>query len=183
MSTRQLIFIALMAALVFVVNFSVGEWLVAATGVPGGSGFVTGFTNGLFITVTALILRKFGSITLVGLIYGILALPTNMAGGPPGFIWKLPLIVLTVLLAESIIHFMSYRKSGFFIALAVGNAFSMASLAFVFWMLGMSEFEKLMGVVYVLYGMFVVLGFIGIVVGFVVYARLKSKRWVLLLQN
>ena len=90
--TKELIFIALMAALLFVLNFTIGAGIIAATGIPASSALIDGITNLAVVTFVALVLRKFGAIALLYLVYAIIALPTHMAGGPPGFILKIPLL-------------------------------------------------------------------------------------------
>ena len=174
--TRELIFIALMAALLFVVNFSIGEGIIVATGIPGASGFITGITNVLFITFVALNLRKFGAVSLLYLVYGIIALPTHMAGGPPGFILKIPVLVLIALSYEIIIYFARFKKIGFIIGLPIFVIFGMMLYLGTYYLLGMPEFNKMYGAALTLTIVFTIFGYLGLWLGFLLYNRLKDKR-------
>lgn len=175
-STKELIFIALMAALLFVINFAIGAGIIAVTGIPGGSALVTGITNLIVVTFVALAIKKFGTIGLLYLVYGILALPTDMAGGPPGFVWKIPLLAGSALVFELFLRFTNYRKLGFIVGLPIFTLFGFAVYLLAYWLLGMPEFDKLLKALPVIFVMFTILGYIGIWLGFVIYNRLKEKR-------
>src|SRR3989338_10383853 len=137
--TKELIFIALMAAALFVVNLIIGSGIIAATGVPGASGFVTGLTNLIFITFTALVLKRFWYLTILYLVYGILAIPTPMAGGPQGFIFKIIPLVITAFTFEVVVNFFNYRKKGFVIALPAFVIIGFFAYILTYWLLGMPE--------------------------------------------
>ncbi|MDO8661539.1 MAG: MptD family putative ECF transporter S component [Candidatus Woesearchaeota archaeon] len=172
---RQLIFIALMSALLFVVNLTIGSGIIALTGIPGGSAFVTGISNLVVIVFVALTLKKFGSLSLLYLIYGLLALPTDMAGGPPGFIWKIPLLVVPTLLFDYIIWQSNYAKKGFIIGFPFFTVFGFALYLGTFWLLGMPEFSRMYNAFALLAIVFIVLGYFGMWLGFMLYNRLKNS--------
>lgn len=174
--TKELIFIALMAAALFVVNLLVGSGIIAATGIVGASGFVTGLTNLIFITFTALVLKRFWSLTLLYLIYGILAIPTPMAGGPPGFFWKIIPLIITAFIFEVVVYFFHYKKRGFVIALPAFVILGISAYILTYWALGMPELEKVIAVWPIMIIAFVPLGYLGIWLGFVIYNRIKNKR-------
>jgi len=174
--TKELIFIALMAAALFVVNLIIGSGIIAATGVPGASGFVTGLTNLIFITFTALVLKRFWSLTILYLIYGILAIPTPMAGGPPGFFWKIIPLVITAFIFEVVVRIFNYRKRGFVIALPAFVVVGISAYILTYWILGMPELEKIIAVWPIMIALFVPLGYLGIWLGFKIYNRTKNKR-------
>ncbi|MBI5065391.1 hypothetical protein HZA97_04075 [Candidatus Woesearchaeota archaeon] len=174
--TKELIFIALMSALLFIVNFSMGAGIIAVTGIPGGSAFITGITNLIVITFVALTLKKVGSLTLLYFIYGIIALPTPMAGGPPGFMLKIPLLALSAFLFEIVMYFSNYKKIGFILGLPVFTIFGFATYLLTYWFLGMPEFDKMYSAFLALAVIFIVLGYIGMWLGFIVHNRLKNKR-------
>lgn len=175
-TTKQLVFIALMAALLFVLNFVVGSWIIALSGVPGSSAFITGITNLAVVSFVALTLRKLGSISLLYLVYGLLALPTPMAGGPPGFVWKIPALVFSALLFELVLHFTKYRKVGFIVGIPVLTLVGFGMFLLIYRLLGMPEYGKLLGVVPYLALAFILLGYVGMWVGFVGYNRLKNRQ-------
>ena len=175
-TTRELIFIALMAALLFVVNFTIGAGIIAVTGIPGGSGLVTGISNLLVITFVALLIRRFGAIALLYFVYGILALPTDMAGGPPGFVWKIPLLVLASLFFELCVFLAKHKKIGFILGLPAFTLVGLVTYLFTYWVLGMPELNKALTFFPVILVALLVLGYVGMWLGFVLYARLKNKR-------
>lgn len=174
-NTRELIFIALMGALLFIINFSAGGWVIAATGIPGGSAFVTGFTNLMFVAFVGLTVRKFGVLSLMYLIYGILALPTHMAGGPPGFVWKILPLVIGALVIDICIK-VSGEKKGLIIGLPLYIAVTLPLFLGIYYTLGMPEFDKMLSAAPVLAVAFLVLGYLGMWAGFKVHQKLKNKR-------
>ena len=177
--TKELIFIALMAALLFVLNFTIGAGIIAATGIPASSALIDGITNLAVVTFVALVLRKFGAIALLYLVYAIIALPTHMAGGPPGFILKIPFLAGSALLFDLTIYLLKYRKSGFIIGLPILTLFGFALYIATYYFLGMPEFQKLLTALPVIFVSFTVLGYIGMWIGFKIYNRTKNKRAVL----
>ena len=174
-TTKQLVFIALMAAFLFVINFGIGGWIIAITGIPSGSIFLTGITNLVAVTLIALTVRKFGSISLMYLVYSIIALPTPMAGGPPGYVWKILLNVIAALGGEAVIYHFNYQKKGFIIGLPVLTVFMLAIYLAAFRTLGMPEYDKMLSAVYFMGAAFIVLGYLGMWLGFMVYNRFKDK--------
>jgi hypothetical protein len=174
-STKELIFIAVMSAFLFAVNFSIGSWVIVISGIPGSSVFVTGITNLIVVTFVALSLKRFGSITLLYFIYGILSLPTNMNGGPPGFVWKVPIMALTALSMESVFHFMGYTKKSFIFSLPALAASGLLLYLGAYYFLGMPEFETIAKVWLVMLVVVMIMGCIGIQIGFLLYNKLKDK--------
>ena len=175
-TTRELTFLALMAALTFVVNLVVSAGIIAATGVPASSGLITGLTNGIFVTFVALTVRRYGALALFSFIYSVLALPTNMAGGPPGFVWKIPIMVISALIAEFILCSMHHRKLGFIIAIPVYTVIDIGATVLAYWLLGLPELDALLNLVYLITVMFIVLGYVGMSIGFVLYNKMSKKR-------
>ena len=94
-TTRELVFIALFATTLLIVNLLLGGWLIALTGIPMANGIVTGITFGLFLLILIKMSPKFGSLTLFLLVYSVLELPTTL-GGAPGFWPKVPINILNI---------------------------------------------------------------------------------------
>lgn len=181
--TRELVFIALMGALLASVNILIGSGVIAVTGIPAGSTLVTGISNTLAITVVALTLKKLPSVTLMYLIYGFITLPTHLGGGPPGFLWKIPMLVFFAFVMEICLWFGNYKKSSFFIGLLAYTVVGIAGELGLFYLLGMPEYDKLLAAVPILAAAFIVLGSLGIWIGFNVYNRIKNKNIVLQISN
>ena len=175
-TTKQLIFIALMAALLFVVNFTIGAGIIAVTEIPASSGFITGLTNVLVVTFVALTMRKFGALSLLYLVYGILALPTFMAGGPPGFVWKIPMLVLSAFIFESGLWFFRYKKYGFIISLPIFVVTGLLIYLGGFWLFGIPGLDKFIQAIPVFLVLFIMLGYLGMWLGFKLFNKFKNKR-------
>lgn len=175
-TTRELVFIALSAALLFVLNFSLGAGVIAATGIPGSSALVDGITNLLVITFAALVIRKFGVMGTLYFIYGIIALPTHMAGGPPGFIPKIFLLAGSAYVYDLIVYWSRFRKWGFIVGLPILLLGGFSLYVGTYSLLGMPEAEKLLKAMPILIGAFLPMGYIGMWLGFVSYKRLKDKH-------
>ena len=177
--TKELIFIALMAAALFVTNLVIGSGIVAITEVPGANGFVTGLTNLVFITFAALVLKRFWSVTTLCFIYGILVIPTSLGGGPPGFIFKIIPLLITAFIFDVVINLFSYKKKGFIIALLAFVILGVFAYIITYWILGMPELEKILRVWPIMAVIFVILGYLGMWIGFTIYNRMKNKRVIL----
>ena len=177
--TKELIFIALMAAALFVINLVIGSGIIAVTEVPGTNGFVTGLTNLIFITFVALVLKRFWSVTTFYIIYGILTIPTSMGGGPPGFIFKIIPLVITAFIFEVVIKLFNYKKKGFIIALLAFVVLGIFAYILTYWILGMPELTKILRVWPIMAIFFIILGYLGMWLGFKIYDRTKNKRVVL----
>lgn len=175
-STKQLIFIALMAALLLILNLILGGALIAITGVPLANGIITGITFGLFLVLMLLTLPKFGTFTLFLLVYAILELPTSL-GGAPGFWPKIPINVLTGLAGDLFLLAVGYNKKwahfiGFYILITV-NTF-----VFVFFMklLGLPNVDKLIAMLWWFLPLYWILGSVGILLGYSLHKRIKNNK-------
>lgn len=175
-NTKQLIFIALMSALLFAINFTIGSGIISITGIPASSLFVTGITNLIVLTFVILVLKKLWSLTLLYTLYGILALPTHMAGGPPGFLLKVPIVALSVFTLEITIYLTKFKKYGFFLGLAIFTLIGSALYLTTYYLLGMPEFDKMFKAITPLTIALLILGSLGILIGFTLYNKLKNKR-------
>ena len=80
-----------------------------ATGNPAASGFITQIIQGIILTVAVLTTGKFGTATYMWLIYGILAVPTNMWGGLPG-VYKVLISLATGLIFDTVIYFLDTKQ-------------------------------------------------------------------------
>lgn len=174
--TKELIFIAMMAALMFVINFTIGSGIIAVTGIPGGSLFVTAITNIIAVTIISLTIKKFWTITMFYTLYGVIALPSNMAGGPPGFVWKIPCIMLTGIIFDIVVYFANYKKIGYYLVLPIDGILGQGAYMLTYYFLGMKEFAVLLKAIPYLLPVILVLGYIGLYLAFIIYDRIKDKR-------
>lgn len=176
-TTRELVFIALMAASLFVINFAMGSGIVVATGIPLSSAFVTAITIGLWVLLVIKIVPKFGTLTLFFLIYSILELPTTL-GGAPGFWPKIPINAVTGLVGDLFLMLTKYRTWSIFVAFYVLALANLSTFLLFLWVLGLPGVEKTLAIFHILIIAYWVLGTIGILLGFVVHKRIKNKGFV-----
>ena len=172
---RELVFIALMAAALFVLNLAIGAGVVAATGIPLSSGFVTAITMGIWALLLIKIVPKFGTLTMFFLIYSILELPTAL-GGAPGFWPKIPINAITGLVGDLFLMLTKYRTWSIFVAFYVLALANLSTFLFFLWVLGLPGIEKTLAIFHFLILAYWVLGTIGILLGFVIHKRIKDKR-------
>ena len=98
-SPVQLAVVAAMAVLMFLIFLATGNLIVEATGIPVSGGFAMFFLFTLVAVFTRLVLNRFGSATLMALVFGILGLSAPLLG-PPGFFPKLIIIVVIGLMFD-----------------------------------------------------------------------------------
>lgn len=174
--TKELIFIAIMAALLFVINFVIGAWIVAATGVPGSSVLITGISNLIILTFVSLVIRKFGAATFLYFIYSIITLPTHLSGGPPGFLPKIPLMILLGLAFDIPNSIAKYRKIGFVFGMIAISIAGVILYPLAYWLFDIPSLDKLIALIPIALIAYFVLGSIGIWLGFLLHKKLKNKH-------
>ena len=81
-TTKQLVFLALMGAVLFLQDISISIPIYAATGIPGAGYAIIGITFVLVAIVGALVVPRFGSFTIMAFIYSVIAIPTPVYGPP-----------------------------------------------------------------------------------------------------
>jgi len=174
-STKQIVFVALMAALLFAVDFALGSWVNSISSLPGMSSFVNTLANVFVLTLAILITRKFGAPTIIYGIYGILALPTSLGGGGPGFWPKIPLCILSGLLFELPIVLSNFKRKGFIISLPLFFIIGYGAYLPVYYIMGMPEFSSLAKLFIPGAVILLIIGYIGMWLSFKVYNRIKNK--------
>ena len=178
LTTKELVFISLMAASIFVINVLTGAGVVAATGIPLSSAFVTAITMGIWALLLFKIVPKPGTFTLFLLIYSILELPTFL-GGAPGFWPKIPINVISGLLADVFLYSARYRTWSVYVAFYVIATANLLAFIFFLWLLGIPGVEKTIAIAHIIIIAYSVLGTIGILIGTAIYRRIKDKRIVM----
>src|SRR3989344_8268047 len=172
-TTRELVFIALMAASLFVVNLFLATGIIAVTGIPLASAFLTGITIGIWVLLMIKIVPKVGSLTLLFLIYSILEIPTSL-GGAPGFWPKIPINAISALIGDLFLYFTNYRNWSIFVAFYVLAAVNISTFVYFLWLLGLPGVEKTLAIAHYLVLAYCVLGTVGILIGLKVYKRIKN---------
>ncbi len=86
-----------------------GAAVPALLGIPGTSGVINVLWAGAFLVLPPLITRSFGSATVAGTVYSILALPLPLSG-PSGFFPKILIGISTGLAADVIMWALRNRE-------------------------------------------------------------------------
>lgn len=181
LSTKQMVFLALMAAGLLVINLIIGGWVIALTGIPMANMIVTAISFGIWIGFICRAMPVFWTWTIFLLVYSILELPTAL-GGAPGFWPKVPINIITGLVADLLIYLMKYRKwsifPGFYALILVNT------LAFVFFMklLGLPGVEKLVSLLPIVIPLYWLIGTVGLIVGMKLFERMNKTQMMRSLQ-
>ncbi len=171
-STKQIIFLTIMGALLFVMDFLVSG-ISIITGVPGTGGLVNTIFFVALATIGGIIVRRFGSYTLMAFIYGVLAIP-NSTFGPPGA-YKILIAVFLGIVADVIIFAFRYRNIGYYFSLTIANMLSIPVGLFTYKYLdlpGADELAKALWILIIIYG---IESIIGAWIGIKLYDKKISK--------
>ncbi len=181
-TTKDLIFAALMGALMFVLSFVLGSGLNVAIGNPAASGLVSTFIQAIIMTIVILIVRKFGVVTIMWLIYGILAIPTNMLGNLPGPL-KIVLALGIGIPFDAVVKIGKYKKWTLFLGFVIVYLILVPSMLYMYISLGLPQADLLLKTAPFLFVIFLVESFIGIFIGFLIYKKIQNKTFVRQIQN
>ena len=173
--TKELVFIALIGALVFAQAFILGVVLIAATGTSMTGGLITAFTTAFILVLAALTIQKFGTITIIVLIHTVLSSPTiNL--GPPG-VYKIGLGIILGLVVDSVLYFGKYKRFAYYISFAFGYAALVPAMFYFLTLLGMPAADKLAPFILPMMGIYVVESLLATWLARVIYfKKLKNKR-------
>lgn len=183
-TTTKLMAIGSLAALNVILSLP-GAFLAGLTGLSVVSEVGNVVIISLFYPLVALLFRQFGSVTLWGLISGVLFIPFPVAG-PPGFVPKVLYIGLWGLITDLV--YILLRRSEKITAIAIGiiQIGPGALLAGFFWkVLGAPElayqYAKLTGIIFVIVGSSAggALGYLS----YVIYKRLENTALVKRIQR
>lgn len=181
-STKELVFSALVGALMFVLSFVFGSGLNVALGNPAASGFASTFIQSIIMTIAVLIIRKFGIVTIMWLIYGVMAIPTNMLGNLPGLI-KVALALGIGIIFDFIVWLGRYKKVSLFLGFVVMYLVLVPATLFIYIALGMPQADLLLKSAPILFSIFLVESFVGIFIGLYVYRKIENKNIVRQIQG
>ncbi|MBI2575371.1 hypothetical protein HYV82_05800 [Candidatus Woesearchaeota archaeon] len=111
---------------------------IMITGVP-----LTGIfpVAAFFLSMTALIIRKFGAVTIAAGVYSLIASPTVLFG-PPG-VYKLLLGIALGILFDSLLMAFRYSRTGYYVAAAVSYAAVVPATYLALLFLGFPAAERL----------------------------------------
>lgn len=181
--TKDLVVIALLAASWIVLDLIFASFLNAITGIPLTSAMITGVIAAFFMVLAIKILPRFGSLTIMLTLFGLLEMPTSL-GGYPGFWPKIIINGLSGFFGDVWLVFTGYKKTwnlfvGFYILAAV-NLFT-----FIYFLIkmGVPNAEKTFAIWYYILPVYWIMGTIGIFLGMLVWRKIKDKKIVRQITN
>lgn len=175
--TKDLIFIALMGAAWFVLDYLIGQWINAVTGLFLIGAFLGSIIAGFFVVVMIKIRPKFWTFTLALLIFGLLAFPTG-SSGPAGFWPKIIINALIGLIGDIFIKATRYKNWAIFVAFYILSAGLLYGLTFAMILMGVPEAGKTLSLMHFVVLGYWIIGSIGLWLGFRVYRKIKDKSLV-----
>lgn len=180
--TRDFVVAGVFAAMTFGVAFALGAGIIMSTGIPATGGVANILAAILIVTVGALIVPKFGFLTLtLGLMF-TLAVPT-VIGGPLGA-FKIINGLLIGIVMDTIVAMGQRRRAAFIIAGSIGAMVSILSIYAALVLLKLPAADRLWPLLFPLTGIQAIAGAIGAWVGWHIYhSRLKNLRFVKSIQG
>lgn len=173
-TTKELVFLSLLAAALFAIVLSFGSAIVAVTGIPLSYAIVSGFVLPMTAALAVRLVPKFGSLTLLFTVYSILELPTVL-GGSPGFWPKIPINALSALAGDVLLMLSGRRRWAFYpIFFVVVTANTLLFILFMS-LLGVPGTEKLVSILPWLLPFYYAISTASIFTGNLVADRLEKK--------
>jgi hypothetical protein len=179
---KELTFIGLSGVSMFLLSFLFGSALNVATGNPAASGFITQIFQGLILAIALLTVNKFGTATIMWLIYGILAIPTNMFGGFPG-IYKVGLCLILGLVMDTAMYLFKYKKWSLYLAGLVTYVAETPLVLYLYTLLKIPGAELVIKYGLIMVSIFFIEFSLGVFIGTKIFNRIKNKRAIRLLMT
>jgi hypothetical protein len=174
LKTKELIFLTLMGVLWFLLDFIVGQWVNAVTGLFLIGAAVSSIVAGFFAIILIKIRPKFGTLTIPLLIFGILCIPTP-SGGPVGF-WPTAVINFLVgLIADAWLKATKYKNWAIITSFYILATLLLYSQTIVMVWMGIPESQKILSLMHFVVLGFWIIGSLGLWLGFKVYKKIKDK--------
>ncbi|MDD4989883.1 MAG: hypothetical protein PHW31_01070 [Candidatus Pacebacteria bacterium] len=161
-----------------------GNALVAITGIPGVGSFINSFLGVIVYAFCALLIRKFGAVAIMGVVYGILALPLPSMG-TPGFFPKILIAGMVGLTVDLV--YQIFKKKEKLAAIIIGidvNIIGILILAGFFKIFKVPGAEKFIKIfVSPLIAVMIILGILGGLVGYLILKKIKHTSVVKRIQG
>lgn len=169
----------------FLVLALLGAALGGVTGIPGTSGFINVFVGAVMFVLCLLVVDRFGAGIIMGLVYGVLAIPLALLGSP-GFLPKVVIGIVEGLLADTAYSLLKRNRR--VASMAVGSVTQIFTpMAIVvagrwFGMPGLEQFERIVFSPLAIVGIVVVGAAFGLV-GWLIYSRIQDTAVVVRIQG
>ena len=156
MNTRQYIFLGAIGAIGFVLAFGLGSFVNALTGTPLTGGLVNGIIVGVILTLGLKSVPKFGAGIIIWIVFSALAIPTITMGTPGAY--KIVVGVFSGLIWDTVVYLFKRSNAGYILGSAIGGSAVIIGTLIAAIMLGLPSAEKLQSAIYLLLGIYGVMG-------------------------
>lgn len=174
---QQLIFLTIIGALMFLADLLIAAPVTAATGISGTGGMASTLFWTVFLAFGAFAIKRFGSITLMHLIYGFLTIFAPITYLPG--IFKIIVFLLMGIFTDVLVSLFKFRNFGYYIGIILGHAFFFIEAYFAYVLLGIPTTTQVEGAKFfiVLIPLFtlVVCG-LGVFLGYKLFKKLENKK-------
>ncbi|MEI7868464.1 MAG: hypothetical protein WCI11_11280 [Candidatus Methylumidiphilus sp.] len=144
--------------MLYAINMTLGAGLTYATGNPGFSGLITGFTTSFVLYMLMSTTKKFGAISIAFTLYCLLAIPTVLMG-PPG-VYKVIVGLICGLTFDSILYIFRYKFYSFLLGFLGYVLVMLAGTYLAYSSLNLPQLEKFKSFMFVLAAIFIIEGWI-----------------------
>jgi hypothetical protein len=135
--------------------------------------FASLFVTTMFMAFTALLIRKFGAVTLFYLIGAIITININNLGGLG--IYKIPILMIAGIIFELFTLFLRVEMNNIPLDLVLGSAISNFSIAFTMaWLIGAAE--SLMSFVWNFALISLIIGVMASTITFLIWYNIKGLK-------
>lgn len=177
--------IGALGVLTLLINLATGTVVVLATGVIAAGGVVMATFQPMMMVLSRLILPRFGSATLVGTVYGVLALGVPILG-PPGFLPKLVITLAAGLATDGIFQLFRNQHRRAAVVASIGSAYTTFLIMLAAFTLVLPEniptiFTKTPMLIGALVAV-LPLGALGGYLGWLIFDRIKERELILRLR-
>jgi hypothetical protein len=169
LTPRELAISGVFGALVFVAVFILGSGVLLVTGIPATGGLVNMLVAIFLAVVGAKIIDKFGTITVMLTVTGIISIPT-LSFGPPG-LHKIPMMFLVGLIIDLVASVLKRENKGYIIGGSIAGFLAPIFIYSTLILLGLPGAEKLEPLLIPLMLVYAVLGLIGAYLGVTTYDK------------
>jgi len=161
-------------AALWIVSGFIGSGVQAALGFPGASGIVMAFFTAMWLSLVVFSVNTFGAGTLLGGVYGLIAIPLPTLGAP-GFYPKVLLGLAAGFVVDLCWRYLRHRPR---LCVSIGGVLANETIAVLFlsiaYLLKLPGLEKTLKMAGALMVVAVVLGSLGGLTGLSLYNRLKN---------
>jgi hypothetical protein len=179
---KELTFIGLMSILMFLLCFLLGNTLGLITGISVAPGFINMFIQGIILVICVLTIKKFWTATILFMIYGILAIPTTMVSGLPG-LYKILIGFIVGIIFDICAYIFKYKIKGLYIGILVIAPIETILIIFLYLKLNIPGRDILIKYWPIIVLLLIIITWLGILVGYKIYNKIKNKRAIRLIQK